>query len=374
MDIDIEKKRVLIIEDANTKLKKIVYDGLVLAQTKLYMKSQVVKLIEETKEKLEEIETPVDIVNDTINALKQSFLRWYYKILSTLKKIEKNDVVGLIGKTIKAMESSVELTEDTDALTITDVGMGQVEITNIRDYMTVYEDGGLGRYVDYTSMIKSNLISITDEINSGSLSLVDSIGRKKSLRNMAEIKARYEIINDDLQRIKASGVQYVVSTAHSNASERCSWWQGKIFIIDMDIATREMGQYKGQPKQDIKGYIDGKPYYSLKQACENGFLSYNCQHRLVKYYKGIYIPKYNLVDVEKRRNLTTHQRYLENMIRKAKMNEINALTPQDREEAINISKQYQEQYNAFCKAHNLTNYQWRTRITIEERTFHPLIK
>lgn len=366
MDIEIEKKRVLIIEDATTKLKKIVYDGLVLAQTKLYMKSQVVKLIEETKKKLEEIETPVDIVNDTINALKQSFLRWYYKILSTLKKLEKNDVLGLIGKTLKAMESSVELTEDTMALTITDAGMGQVEITNIRDYMTVYEDGGLGRYVDYTSMIKSNLISITDEINSGSLTLVDSIGRKKSLRNMAEIKARYEIINDDLQRIKASGVQYVVSTAHSNASERCSWWQGKIFIIDMDIATREMGQYKGQPKQDIKGYIDGKPYYSLKQACENGFLSYNCQHRLVKYYKGIYIPKYNLVDVEKRRNLTTHQRYLENMIRKHKVLEINSITDEEKENEADIVKALTKQYGSFCRKNKLPRYDWRCQVLDNE--------
>ena len=374
MDIEIEKKRVLIIEDATTKLKKIVYDGLVLAQTKIYMKSKVVALIEETKTKLEEIDTSSDIVNDTIIALKQSFLRWYYQILSTLKKIEKQDDLGLISKTIKAMESSVELTEGTDAITITDTGMGQVEITNIRDYMTVYEDGGLGRYVDYTTMIKSNIITITDEINEGSLSLVDSLGRKKSLRNMAEIKARYEIINDDLKRIKASGVEYVVATAHANASERCSWWQGKIFIIDMDIATREMGQYKGKPQQDIKGYIDGKPYYSLFQACENGFLSYNCQHRLVKYYKGIYIPKYNLVDVEKKRNLTSKQRYLENMIRKHKMNEVNALTSEERNQAIENSKAYQKEYNEFCIENNLVNYEWRTRITIEERTFHPLIK
>lgn len=376
MDKEIEKKRVLIVEDATTRLKKIVFDGMMLGQSKTYLKQQAVNLINETEKKLKEIDTDTDFITSVKLALQQSFLRWYYQVITTLKKVEKKDNLGIVSKTIKQLESSVQIKEGTDAFVVggsqDNAVVGKTEITNLREYMTIYEEGGLGRYVDYGSIIKKNIVDITGEINEGSLSLTDSLGRKKSIRNMAEIKARYDLITDDLKKIKASGVQYVVATAHANASERCSWWQGKIFLIDLDLATREMGQYGGvKPKQTILGYIDSKPYYSLKEACENGFLSYNCQHRLVKYYKGVHIPKYNIVEVNRKRQLSQKQRYLENMIRKKKMAEVNAITPQDRQQAINESKAYQEEYKNFCEANNLTYYEWRTRITIEERKFHP---
>ena len=190
---------------------------------------------------------------------------------------------------------------------------------------------------------------------------------------MAEIKTRYDLINEDLNKLKEKGVDYVIATAHGNASERCSWWRGKTFKLDLDIETRKMGQYKGKPTQNKLGTIDGKPYYSLKEACENGFLSYNCQHRVVAYYKGVHVPKYNLVEVKKRRDITQKQRYLENRIRKAKSRQVLAISPEERKEAIEESKRLQADYLKFCEDNNVPRYDWRCRVTEVKRDVSTVI-
>jgi hypothetical protein len=145
-----------------------------------------------------------------------------------------------------------------------------------------------------------------------------------------------------------------------------------------------MGQYKGhKPNQDIIGYIDGKPYYSLLQACQNGFLSYNCQHRLIKYYNGAKPPETDFVTVHKNRNLTAIQRNMENTIRKYKRRQVlsnknvtlkrkNPYTGKmeefrEREYNILMSQYWQEQYSAFSQKHDLPEYRWRLRITNAER-------
>ena len=186
---------------------------------------------------------------------------------------------------------------------------------------------------------------------------------KSSLRNKAEMKVRYDVINEDLQRLKRKGTKFVVSSAHANASERCQWWQGKIFEIDIDIATREMGQYDGKkPKQTIKGYIDGKPYYSLKEACENGFLSYNCQHRLIAYFKGIHLQTYDMVKVEKRRNISQTQRGMERQIRDLRTRLELSVDEQEKKALRKKIKVARERYAQFCSDNNVPRYDWRTKI------------
>ena len=118
---------------------------------------------------------------------------------------------------------------------------------------------------------------------------------------------------------------------------------------------------------------------SLKQACENGFLSYNCQHRLIKYYKGIKPIEYPMVQVNKARDLTIRQRQMENTIRhwkrkerlsdrKLKVNRTNPLTGEQEqftEYEWNVlnSKLWQEKYRNFSRDNGLPMYEWRTRIT-----------
>lgn len=377
MDKDLEKKRILAIEEATIKIKSIIVNAPLDKVNKTLLKERCDVIVKDTEKKLKDLELDDELVKTSVKALRMNFHWWYQQMIVMLEKTAKIDTTGIVKDALKSIKN-IDYKSSLGGFTITangkDMAMDQVQVTNLRELMTIYDEGAAGRYVDYVGQIKDSLVDIQNEIANGTLSAIDSLGRKKSIRNMAEIKTRYDLINEDLTKLKEKGTRFVIATAHANASERCSWWQGKIFVIDIDIATREMGQYKGKPTPTKKGTIDGKPYYSLKEACENGFLSFNCQHRVIAYYKGVKVPKYNLVEVKKRRDITSKQRYLENKIRKAKTRQALAVSPKERKEAIEESKRLQQQYNQFCKDNNVPRYDWRTRVTEVERDVSPVFE
>lgn len=374
MDKDMERKRILVIEEASLAIKKVLSQAILNKEAKSTLRSKCSSIINSAEHKLVELDTDKEFINDTIRGLKSSFLRWYNQVIAHLERVSKADKSGIVSQTLKKIKG-IKTTKNTNAFVIggTDkVGMEKIRITNLRELLAIYDEGAAGLYVNYVDEIKKAIMNIHDDLASSTLSLYDSMGRNKSLRNMAEIKTRYELISEDFKNLKDKGTKFVVSSSHANASERCSWWQGKIFLIDLDVASRKMAQYPGhKPSQHILGYIDGKPYYSLKEACENGFLGYNCQHRLVAYYKGIHIPKYSIAEVNRRRGISQRQRYLENCIRKEKTKQILAIRPEERKKARLKSKELQERYADFCKMNDVPRYDWRTSITEVERNFNP---
>ena len=387
-----EDKITLAVEEYNTKLLNIVSEGMLLGQSKFIVKQRVSDLCKACAESLQELEAPELLIQQTIEAIKLQFMKSWLMEIRELKKIEKQDQLGLIGETIKTMESNVpiQMTSKGLAIDITGddtIGIASGSISNIRDFMT---DNGLRsvgageRYVDYVDKINEALININEKLADGTLTTIGADGRNISVRNLAEINARYQMISEDMQRNGVKQNDFVVASAHADASERCSWWQGKIFLVDLDINSRPMGQYKGvKPNQTVLGHIDGKPYYSLLQACENGFLSFNCQHRLVKYYKGIRPPHYDMLRVKFQRSLTARQRELENRIRKYKRrtalstkgvrvtrkNPYSGEVEEMSEYKYNqtMSKYWQEQYKIFSDKNGLPEYRWRLRITEYER-------
>ena len=387
-DLAKEKKDelALCVEDANTKLTQIINDSVWFAYNKLYAKTLVNNLIEETEKRLVELEASNDLITSTINALKKRFMTEWLQVIAILKQIEYKDNLGIIARTIQQMQSveNVQL-KGLQGLTIdildnNELGIANARISNLRDFMTDNELGGSQRYTDYVNQLNNALVEIKDKLADGTLTLRDSKGRVKSIRNMAEIETRYKMITEDLRRNGVKKNDFLIASAHSNESERCSFWQGKIFLVDLDITSRPMGQYKGgTPPQTVLGHIDGKPYYSLLQACENGFLSYNCQHRLIKYYKGIKPPVFSPIQVDRLRDATIRQRQMENYIRKWKRQEkladsslmvkrIDPFTKQsvemnERAYTTLMSKYWQKEYRDFSQRQGLPRYEWRTRIT-----------
>ena len=384
-----EKNLVLVIENASTKLKRILNDALMLGYAKSITKALVNELIKETTKELKEMEAPDDLIKSTEIGLKQTFLRQYATMLTILEKRKKEDSSGMIAFVLKQLKSNVPIeVGKKGGIVLADInnklGIADASINNLRDFMTEVEEAAGARYVDYANMVQETIVEIGDKIADGTLTEVDSLGRHKSLRNMAEITVRYNLIVDDVKRM-GSDVKFVVGSSHPNASERCSYWQGKIFLMDIDVATREMGQFdkNNPPTPKVIGFIDGKPYYSLKQACENGFLSYNCQHRLVKYYTGINPPQYSFFQVNGARNITTRQRVLENRVRQYKAREeisnpnvkvkridpftgISRVMSQRRYNEL-MSKYWQQQYETFSRQVGAPIYKWRLRITETER-------
>lgn len=376
----------LCVEDANTKLTQIINNSVWFAYSKALAKSLVNELVKETAKRLEELKASNDLIQSTINALKKRFMTEWLNVIAVLKENAVKDNLGIIAQTIQQMESVKPIDMESKGITIdlidseSELGVANAHITNLRDFMTDNDLGGSQRYTDYVNRLNNALVEIKNNLANGTLTLRDSKGRVKSIRNMAEIETRYKMITEDLKRNGVGLNDFVVSSAHSNPSERCQWWQGKIFLVDLDINSRPMGQYRGtKPTQTVLGHIDGKPYYSLREACENGFLSFNCQHRLIKYYKGVKPPVFAVKEVSRLRDATIRQRNMENTIRKWKRQEkiadsklvvtrTDPFTNQEeemteREYTILMSKYWQQRYRDFSEQQGLPRYEWRTRIT-----------
>ena len=380
-----EDKLALIVEEANTKVQEIINDAIMFGYSKIYAKSLIQNLVEDTTKKLEQENASDYLIESTKIAILKAFMKGWLTVIAILEKNLNKDNLGVIGKLVEQMKTAnkplVLQADKGISIDVFDnnVGIAKAGIKNIRDYITDTELGGTSRFSNYKTMLQNTLIEVKNNIANGTLTLTDSLGRVKSIRNMAEIETRYQMINQDLLRQGIKQNEFVIASSHADASERCSWWQGKIFLMDLDISSRPMGQYNGKPNQTILGYIDGKPYYSLLEACQNGFLSFNCQHRLIKYYKGAAPIQYNMVNVKNARNLTIRQRAMENTIRQwkrkeklsdrvLKVNRTNPLTgkvEQFTEYEWNVlnSKLWQDRYRDFSKSHGLPVYEWRTRIT-----------
>ena len=420
---DKEDKLALIVENANTKLIEIINEAVMLGYNKSYSKARVINLIDETTQELKKNEASDVLIESTKLALQKAFMKEWLQVIVILKQNEKNDDLGLIGQQIKAMETNTPMDlRGGKGITIDIVdkegkpvvGHANAQINNLRDFVTDSRLGGTARYVDYKTLLQNSLLEVKNKLANGSLTLTDSLGRVKSVRNMAEIETRYKMINEDLQRQGVTKGQFVVASSHQDASRRCQIWQGRIYIMDLDINSRPMGQFnpKNPPTPTIVGYIDGKPYYSLLQACENGFLSYNCQHRLIKYYKGASPVQYSNSSVKKARELTIKQRSMENTIRHWKRKErlsddklevnrkdtpyiqngkwfvngadtgikasehslelksvgrVQTDTTTDKKYTVAMTNMWQDKYHAFSHKNNLPEYTWRTMITDYER-------
>ena len=419
---DRKDKLALIVENANTKLIEIINEAVVLGYNKSYSKARVINLIDETTNELKKENASDTLIESTKLALQKAFMKEWLQVIVILRENAKNDDLGLIGEQIKKMETNTPMDlRGGKGITIDIVdkegkpvvGLADAQINNLRDFVTDSRLGGTARYVDYKTLLQNSLLEVKNKLANGSLTLTDSLGRVKSVRNMAEIETRYKMINEDLNRQGITKGQFVIASSHQDASKRCSFWQGKIYLMDLDINSRPMGQYKGgTPTQTILGYIDGKPYYSLLQACENGFLSYNCQHRLIKYYKGASPIQYSNSSVKKARELTIKQRSMENTIRHWKRKErlsndsievnrkdcpyiqngkwfvngadtgikasehslelksisrVQTDTTTDKKYTVAMTNMWQDRYHQFSHKNNLPEYTWRTMITDYER-------
>ncbi len=418
-----EDKLALIVENANTRVIEIINEAILLGYTKVYTKTLIMKLVDDTERELKDNKASEQLVESTKIAILKAFMKQWLVVVSVFEEKLNQDNSGLISKIVNNMKSNQSLsTTDGKGITIdifgNDAVIAKAGIKNLRDFVTDTRLGGTSRFVNYKELLQDTILEVKRKLANGTLTLTDSLGRVKSIRNMAEIETRYKMISEDMKRQGVNLNEFVVASSHADASERCSWWQGKIFLVDLDVNSRPFGEYnpKNPPKPTPIGKIDGKDYYSLLEACNNGFLSYNCQHRLIKYYKGIAPIHYNLVDVKKARDLTIRQRAMENTIRKWKREEaisdnkfmvqhsdcpyiqkVNgryhwfsggkdtnievsdysrglssvSFSPRtnmtDREYTVSMTNFWNDKYSNFSRDNGLPIYEWRTRITKVER-------
>lgn len=365
---------VVVLEEAQTKLQKLLSTMITDIVQRQIVGRQAQDIIDKCISDLRELNVDNTFITKAEIGLKSSFTRWYNETLNRLlfnAKIKNNPLFILSYKQITGITPK----EASKAMII---NLSQIEgfetgaVENIRDYFTTGEKGYSQMFIDdYQKRVNEEINNIANK----NTILRDKANRRMSVRNLAEMEVRFQELKKDEASLKAKGIDYAYATSHSNASKRCSIWQGKLFYLDGSIGVTTLGNYiEGYTPKPL-GKIDGIDYYSLADAIHHGFLGYNCRHRMVAYKKGMTAPReYPARFIDMERNREQYLRSLENKIRHAKRNY--ALSDDK-----NLRKYYQDQsvelqklYRDKCNQYNYPIAEWRTRVSQTERDDLPIIE
>ena len=194
-DLEKEKQVVLVIETAQLELKKIIKQGILLDLPKEQLKLMTIDLINEVKVKMRDLKVDEQFIQETEFAIKRSFILWYNNLYAQLKKTQYNETSRIYHG--DEQKTKPIITDNTGGFVI-DSGLKREKIENIREFQTIYDEGSAGYYYNYTERVAKALNELAQQ---------HLTTDKNSLRNKAEIKVRYDVINEDLQRLKDKGVK-----------------------------------------------------------------------------------------------------------------------------------------------------------------------
>lgn len=195
----------------------------------------------------------------------------------------------------------------------------------------------------------------------------------QSLYSYSELETRYKEQREMVDNLREK-TNLVICDTHSDCSDRCFPWQGRIYSLDHTSGTTE----------------DGKPYVPLETATDvfvttksgktwrNGLLGFNCRHKLHEYKPGMKAVKVSRKEQQKQKEISEQQRTYEREIRDAKdrarafavgqknfsqFDRKTRLYMQQkasvyREKATTLTKEYE----AFCRDNNRVIYRSRIKI------------
>ncbi len=187
----------------------------------------------------------------------------------------------------------------------------------------------------------------------------DITGRN-SLRNRAEMEARYNGHLENIEELRKQGNKLVIASSHSDCSKRCRKWQGRVYSLDGTSGTTPDGR-KYVPLEKATDV-----YYTTKagKTYKNGLLGFNCRHYLVAYKDGLEFTKQSEKEEIKQYKITLKQRQLERDVRywrtEAIMNK--GVNPEYYKIAKNSAEEANRLYIRFSKENERAYYPSRTKI------------
>lgn len=180
------------------------------------------------------------------------------------------------------------------------------------------------------------------------------VSYSQSLYGHAELRARYNEQQDMIGKLKAK-TNLVVCDTHSDCSDRCFHWQGRVYSLDGTSGTTS----------------DGRKYIPLEVATNaifkghrNGLLGYNCRHKLVAYEKGLKPVKVSKEEQQRESKISNYQRLLEREIRSMKDLAV-AFKGENTDKYLYYKErvtQLTAEYKDFCQRHNRVEYRSRLQI------------
>lgn len=306
--------------------------------------------------------TPTEIIMDLQTEIKILIKETIYnvsKMINYNKNVDKllEDGLGNIeNETLRetARKSLKKFSQEQFILLSSNLGFGLLPVVVIAL--------GVQDRLDKNSVqrqINAQIPKITQsEFNQAYSNLGDSqakVARTQSLYNYSELTDRYEKQQNMVSNLKEK-TNLVICDTHSDCSDRCFPWQGRVYSLDGTYGTTNDGR-KYQPLENATKAKD-------KYGHINGLLGYNCRHKLVAYRDGLKPVKVSKSEQQLESELSSQQRLLERNIRNSKEM---ALSYKD----INQSKynyfkdkatQLNKEYIKFCVDNNRVEYRSRLKI------------
>ena len=181
------------------------------------------------------------------------------------------------------------------------------------------------------------------------------VRNNQSLYGHSELVARYEERENMLNRLRER-TNLVVCDTHSDCSDRCFPWQGRVYSLDGTTGYTSDGR-KYVPLEEATDVID-------KYGHKNGLLGFNCRHKLVAYKDGLRPNKVTKKEQRIQNELTAKQRLLEREIRYSKDLAI-GFKGIDKDKFKYYSQKARNltvEYRQFCRDNNRVEYRSRLQI------------
>lgn len=241
-------------------------------------------------------------------------------------------------RTLKASYETAALTE-------------QYEVTTLGVPMKMYAE-------DY---LKKKVRPVLDRLCREQAKDPDDVSGRNSLRNRAEMEVRYQGHLDNIQRLRDGGNKLVVASTHSDCSERCRPWQGRVYSLDGTSGTTDDGR-KYVPLETATDV-----WYTTKagKQYKNGLLGFGCRHYLTEYKSGVRAPRQSPQEEARQYAITQEQRRLERNVREWKTKALTYKNAADKKSyayARNKAQAWDTAYQQFCERNNRPMYQSRIRV------------
>lgn len=204
------------------------------------------------------------------------------------------------------------------------------------------------------------------DLNKGFSQLGNSqakVSFSQSLYGHSELNTRYKEQVDMVDKLREE-TRLVVCSTHSDCSDRCFKWQGRVYSLDGTSGITD----------------DGRRYEPLEVATnavykghKNGLITgYNCRHKLMPYKKGLKPIKVTRAEQQREKKISEKQRWYEREIRKAKDLALTwkhlgvAFKDKELEQKYNHYKErateLTNEYKEFCQTNNRVEYRSRLKI------------
>ena len=182
-----------------------------------------------------------------------------------------------------------------------------------------------------------------------------------SLRSSVEMRLRQEWHEKQVQGLKDRNINLVFIDTHSNCSERCEPFQGRLYSLNG--TSGEIDGIKYVPLETATDiYYTTKAGKTYKNGCISGF---GCRHRLIPYQRGFRPQPIPQEGIDKEREIDNRMRQLERTVRVYETRALGWKKTANRElyrKYKDLVNKWTEKYMAYAKDNGVPYYPSRLDI------------